>query len=81
MTDPWVGHFPGFDGREISWEISMLLLWTHLWAIFGKSLRFPENRKMMKINTKVLIFSKLHILAEISQNMGNDGIDVMKYPH
>jgi len=39
------------------------------WAIFGKSLRFPENRKIMKINTKVLIFSKLHILADFSQNM------------
>jgi hypothetical protein len=51
------------------------------YGIFGKSLRFPENRKMMKINTKVLIFSKLHILADFSQNMVDDKHNVMKYTH
>ena len=36
---------------------------------------------MMKINTKVLIFSKLHILAVFSQNMVFGKKDVMTFTH
>ena len=38
-------------------------------------------RKMMKINTKVLIFRDLHILADFSQNMVFDNEDVMTFTH
>jgi hypothetical protein len=49
--------------------------------IFGKSLRFPENRKRSIFNTKVLKIDKIQILAEISQNMVDDNINVIENTH
>ena len=42
---------------------------------------FEHFRKMMKINTKVLIFRDLHILAVFSQNMVFGNRNVMKITH
>ena len=60
------------------------MCFTHFGEFNRKMLDFEEIehfRKMMKINTKVLIFRDLHILADFSQNMVFGNRDVMKYTH
>ena len=52
-----------------------------VYEIFGKSLRFPENREIMIFNTKVLKITKIMILAEISQNMDDGNSNVIRMTH
>ena len=71
-----VGHAKSKNPR-FTWN-------THFGGFNRKMLEildFEHFRKMMKINTKVLIFRDLHILAVFSQNMVFGNTNVMTFTH